>query len=176
MRRARFALAGLAALLMLLAIAESLMPDSAKRVMSGAAWRAAPASPRDAAPALRLVGRQVAAITARPLFRPDRRPAAAVQAHHNTRLPRLSGILIGAGLRLAIFTDDSGKTRMARQGDMVHAYRISRISAGHVTLTASGVRMVLTPRFAKMAGITLTPVRPPPLHPPMPQFQMPGKK
>jgi hypothetical protein len=132
-----------------------------------------------AVPGATPIAQRITAITARPLFRPDRRPVVAVQAGNNTSLPRLSGILIGAGLRLAIFADNSGKTRLTRQGDVVGGYRVSRIMPDHVTLTSVGAslgtRVVLTPRFAKTAGITSLSARPPALHPPVPQFHLPGK-
>jgi general secretion pathway protein N len=92
----------------------------------------------------------IATIAARPLFRPDRRPVAVV-AQNDAALPRLSGILIGPSLRIAIFTPGEGPTRLVRQGGSIGVYRVATISAHAVTLTAPGVRLVLTPRFAGAA-------------------------
>jgi general secretion pathway protein N len=119
----------------------------------------------------------ITTILARPLFRPDRRPVA-VAARGDRTLPRLSGILIGPSLRLAMFTPAAGPTRLVKQGDRIGAYRVSTIAATAVTLTAPGVRLVLTPHFAG------TPDAPPPSAPPdpplrphgLPQIQTPGRQ
>lgn len=120
-------------------------------------------------------------VLGRPLFRPDRRPVTApAQA---TPLPRLSGILIGAGTKLALFADDQGTTIMAAPGATVGAYRISNIETNEVTLVAPGVKLVLRPHFA--SGLAPTdntgsdptdpPDPPPPTHVASPNFANPGR-
>ncbi|MDD2876656.1 MAG: hypothetical protein PHT60_07560 [Acidiphilium sp.] len=157
MQRLRPGLAVLAAGLALVATAEVL----------------APAAPRPPIAPLTLPQEGVAArpvddtglistTTARPLFRPDRR-SVAVAVQSDAALPRLSGILIGTALRIAIFTPDSGPARLVRQGSSIGVYRVAAISANAVTLTAPGVRLVLTPRFAGSADAASTadtPLRP----------------
>lgn len=90
-------------------------------------------------------------ILARPLFRPDRRPPSAkVAATPRMPLPRLSGILVGNGFRLALFAAESGKTRIAATGDQVDGYRIVEIGPASIILNGPKGRISLTPRFAKL--------------------------
>lgn len=89
-------------------------------------------------------------ILARPLFRPDRRPPSVKTATtRSTPLPRLSGILIGNGFRLAMFAAKSGKTHIAATGTRIDGYRIVRIGPASITLDGPRGRISLTPRFTK---------------------------
>lgn len=93
------------------------------------------------------------AILARPLFRPDRRPPSVKAAPSiAATLPRLSGILIGRGFRLALFAVGSGKTRIVAQGGRIAGYRIVAIDPASVVLDGAGGRRVLTPHFEMTAG------------------------
>jgi hypothetical protein len=67
-------------------------------------------------------------------------------------MPRLSGILIGTGQRLALFAAPNGKTRIASLGERIGAYRILRISPSAVILAGNHRRLVLQPRFDKAAA------------------------
>ena len=62
-------------------------------------------------------------------------------------LPRLSGILIGADQRLALFAAAGGKTQAAGEGGQIGAYRILQIGTASVTLARGQQRLVLRPRF-----------------------------
>ncbi len=119
----------------------------------------------------------ITTILARPLFRPDRRPVA-VAARGDSTLPRLSGILIGPSLRLAILTPAAGPPRLVKQGGRIGAYRVSTIAATAVTLTAPGVRLVLTPHFAGTPDAPPPSAQPdPPLRPHgLPLIQTPGRQ
>lgn len=108
------------------------------------------AADADARPAPKQAGR---AILARPLFRPDRRPPSVETAPVATaKLPRLSGILIGRGFRLALFAGESGKTRIAAKGERIAGYRIVAINPASVVLAGADGRRTLTPRFEKSSS------------------------
>lgn len=163
----RIALASLATGLACVAIAALLAPYAAPVALK-------PATVPSAMTAIPPVDttRLIATIAARPLFRPDRRPVAAV-IKGDAGLPRLSGILFGPHVAVAIFTPGSGATRLVTKGGRIGGYRLSAITADTVTLTGPGVTLRLTPRFAH------TEAAPPPLsQPPALQAlfsQMPGR-
>lgn len=92
-----------------------------------------------------------ARILARPLFRPDRRPVAAASADA-ALMPRLSGILRGDAVRLAIFARPSGKPVLLGEGAQLGGYRIVRIGRRAVLLDGPRGRLRLVPRFAHAAG------------------------
>ena len=92
-----------------------------------------------------------AEILARPLFRPDRRPVAAASADA-TFMPRLSGILRGDAVRLAIFARPSGKPVLLGEGAPLDSYRIVRIGRRSVLLDGPRGRLRLVPSFAHEAG------------------------
>ncbi|MGC9269971.1 hypothetical protein [Acidiphilium sp.] len=163
----RIALASLATGLACLALATLLAPQTAPIVMMPAAIPPATitAPPVDTT-------RLIAIIAARPLFRPDRRPVAAV-IQGDADLPRLSGILFGPQVAVAIFTPGSGATRLVTKGERIGAYRLSAITADTVTLTGPGVTLRLTPRFAGSNAAPPPASQTPALQTPL--FQMPGR-
>lgn len=127
---------------------------------------ATPLSPRSVAPDH--VRDWVAAVLARPLFSPDRRPAAAPVSTASNRvpgLPRLAGILVGPSGRSAIFAADGSKPIVAQEGGHVGAYTIKAIETAQVQLAGPDGTRVLNPSFdsapGKTAGTTAAPVRRP---------------
>lgn len=127
-----------------------------------------PPAPAQAAPAPQAPHADRSAILARPLFRPDRRPPRVrTAAAQPMPLPRLSGILIGNGFRLAMFASGSGKTRIAAAGERIDGYRIVRIGPASIILDGPKGRISLTPRFAKLHAA------PPPAAPPASSMDRP---
>jgi len=115
------------------------------------------ATPRIAAgahPGSRMAARETeawaGAILARPLFSIGRRPpkiAAAHSASTQADIPRLSGIMIAAGFKRAIFAPDGGgKPLVLTEGEALADTSIRTIQPGQVTL-ASGE--VLRPAYDK---------------------------
>jgi hypothetical protein len=104
----------------------------------------------------------VAMILARPLFSPDRRPAAeaAGQAFGVSQgLPRLSGVLVSPSARTAIFARGDSKPIVVREGGRIDAYTVQSIEAGQVHLLGANGLLVLHPNFlsappAQPAGLT----------------------
>nr|WP_294502387.1 hypothetical protein [uncultured Rhodopila sp.] len=111
--------------------------------------RAVPAAPGgDAAAVADPPGQrdgQLAAILARPLFSPDRRPAAGA-ARSISGLPRLTGIVVTGSRKLAIFAGP-GKPMVAEQGMRLGAYEVTAISDAGVTVAGPEGTSVLRPIF-----------------------------
>ena len=81
--------------------------------------------------------RWAATSLARPLFNPDRRPVAAVEAGSNASagLPRLSGIMITEAGRRAIFAaTGAGKPQVVEEGGTVGGNLVRSISVEEVVL------------------------------------------
>ncbi len=102
----------------------------------------APADQPDPGPA------QAAALLARPPFAPDRRPEAA-QGALDPLLPHLTGIMMSAADRRAIFAGrDGGRGTVVGQGDQLAGYRVEAISATAVTLVGADGRHDVHPTFS----------------------------
>ncbi len=150
MRWPILALSALAALLAALVVrevtSEASIPDPAPQVA------AAPAASRVAGPPGPSAD-QVAALLARPLFSPGRRPAAESRppeaAARAVSLPRLAGIMVTAGTRQAIFAPDAaGKAVVVGEGDTVGGFRVQSIHEGEVTLQDGATLRSVQPRYA----------------------------
>lgn len=112
---------------------------------------AAPAGPAvlshapapDAAVQERRSAAPVAGILRRPLFRADRRPAPAVP-NAPPPLPRLSGIVVTASVRRAIFAGGKdGKSVVAAEGEGFGPVRVARIGAQEVVMVGpDGVHLL----------------------------------
>ncbi len=93
---------------------------------------------------------------ARPLMSSTRQaaPQAGSGANLNGGLPRLSGTLVAADGRIAIFArDDAGHAVIAHEGGLLGPYRVSRISPNSVTLEGPSGVQTLHPSFgAKQSG------------------------
>ena len=97
----------------------------------------------------------VNAILARPLFSPDRRPAAngaVVSATAASSLPRLSGVMVGPFGRRAIFAAEGSKPMVVGEGGHVSDWTVRVIEAGAVRLVGPGGEQVLHPSFAQSDG------------------------
>ncbi|WP_287988551.1 hypothetical protein [Acidiphilium sp.] len=141
---------GLGALVLALAATVALLalaPMPAPPLPPVAARPTPTASPQPASSAA-----ATARILARPLFRPDRRPVAAAASADAALMPRLSGILRGDAVRLAIFARPSGKPVLLGEGAQLGGYRIVRIGRRAVLLDGPRGRLRLVPRFAHAAG------------------------
>jgi hypothetical protein len=97
---------------------------------------------------------QVAKVTGRPLFEPGRRPSmdapAAVPAPVARIVPRVTGVLVSATDRSAIFDSaGTGAATVAREGGRVGEYTVQRIAAGQVTLMGPDGPLMLRPVFDK---------------------------
>jgi hypothetical protein len=118
----------------------------------------------------------VATILARPLFSPDRRPPteaapmpAAVASPEDDTPPRLTGVLVSAQGRTAIFADPAGgKPIVLEEGGRLGRFTVQTIEAGQVTLAGPAGVAVLRPAFAAggAAGETASTVPTPPASPP----------
>jgi hypothetical protein len=100
----------------------------------------------------------VATVLARPLFSPDRRPAAAETATIGGTglpgLPRLTGILVGPFGRQAIFAVNGRKPIVVEEGARIDAYTVKSIDVAQVRLVGpEGVR-VLNPSFLAASGMS----------------------
>lgn len=106
----------------------------------------------------------VNAILTRPLFSPDRKPAAAGSVSSAAAvgaLPRLSGILVGPFGRRAIFASEGSKPMVVGEGGQVSDWTVRVIDTGAVRLTGPGGEQVLHPSFARSdSGTSLAPSQP----------------
>lgn len=86
-------------------------------------------------------------ILGRPLFSPDRRPAAS-GARSVSGLPRLAGIVVTGSRRTAIFAaSPGGKPVIADEGVRIGVYDVKAISEAGVTVAGPEGTMVLRPMF-----------------------------
>jgi hypothetical protein len=86
-------------------------------------------------------------ILARPLFSPDRRPAAS-GARSVSGLPRLAGIVVTGSRKVAIFAAPSGgKPVVADEGGRLGAYDVRAINEDGVTVVGPEGALVLRPIF-----------------------------
>jgi hypothetical protein len=95
------------------------------------------------------INQLTAAILARPLFSPTRRPPeAAATGHSETPLSdmRLTGILITPDQHLAIFAPAGGKPLVRAEGDMISDWRIESIASQSVSLTGPTGATTLEPK------------------------------
>lgn len=140
-----------------LAVAGVLAVVVASEIVDMPRGRVAPAGPYDArakhtAPRAHAENVQawVGNILARPLFSPDRRPAAGMDdaaAAGVPGLPRLTGILVGPFGRSAIFAGNASKPVVLGEGGRIDAYTVRSIDATEVRLDGpSGVQR-LQPEF-----------------------------
>ena len=101
--------------------------------------------------------RLVAAILARPLFSPVRRPApSAHRANQDKTTPRLSGIIIDGANRLAMFAGPhGGKPITVTKGERVGNWVVVLVQPGWVTLAGpEGLRRI-RPMFAHAPATSL---------------------
>ncbi len=92
-----------------------------------------------------------AMLLARPAFSPDRRPPAPAlapmaAAGAETPPPRLTGILITAAGRSAIFADPVHPL-VVREGGILGHFAVQRIEPGQVTLIGPGGPQIIRPAF-----------------------------
>ena len=115
-------------------------------------------------PAARGVARDRAETAlARPLFRPDRRPAppaAGPPPRAVNDLPRLTALLAGPFGRRAIFAEADGRSTVVGEGATMGGWTVLSIGAGVVAVAGGdGERVV---RLAHGAGAAIPALSPPP--------------
>jgi hypothetical protein len=128
---------------------EVVRPQEAEtRPGSGrAAVRLAPPLVAHGAKANDFPGKWMPVVLARPLFAPDRRPAAGVAAA-DPGMPRLTGIIAAPDAAVAIFQPAGSKRSvLARFGERVGGWEVTAIAADAVNLRKQDQVVVLTPRF-----------------------------
>jgi hypothetical protein len=94
-------------------------------------------------------------ILARPIFAPSRRPipvaaAAAILAPDTADLPRLSGVIITAASRFALFAPVQGKTVAVAPGGSIENYMIRSIGLNEVILSGPAGERALRPSFGRI--------------------------
>ena len=98
----------------------------------------------------------IAAILARPVFSPDRRPPAEIASTPGVRLPeglpRLSGVLVGPFGRSAIFAADGRKPLVVDVGGRIDAWTVRTIDVDTVQVSGPGGARTLHPSFASSAA------------------------
>lgn len=104
----------------------------------------------------------IAAILARPVFSPDRRPAAMAAAagvRLPEGLPRLSGVLVGPFGRSAIFAVEGRKPLVVDEGARIDVWTVRTIDADAVEVVGPGGARTLHTSFASSpaspAGATM---------------------
>jgi hypothetical protein len=131
MARAQFGLSVLAGVLALLLLAECLLPEDAAQ-----AWqRALPsASNRTDLASDAEVADWAGSILARPLLSETRRPAPVAGVAVDDSLPRLSAIIVIAGVRRAIFVASGEKPQAVAEGGEIGVYRVKTVAPDSVGL------------------------------------------
>jgi hypothetical protein len=151
----------------LILLAEIEAPDHTAVVLR------TPLQQPDPAPALPLtiasVPPPIAAILARPLFSPSRRPPKAdtgkVADDGGLADSRLAGIVIEDGRRFAIFAPEGAKLLTVTEGETISGWRVDSISPREVALSGPDGTKTLQPKFDP----NLAPPPPEPEAPPPPQ-------
>jgi hypothetical protein len=108
-------------------------------------------------------GEWIAAVLARPVFSPDRRPAAVVASAVGVALPqglpRLSGVLVGPFGRRAIFAVEGRRPLVVDEGGRIDAWTVRTIGEDAVEVSGPGGARTLHPSFASSAaspaGVTM---------------------
>ncbi len=132
----------LAALLTAIIVAELSLVDVGGKVPALPA--ADPAAPQNAQPFSPTDAAQT--ILSRPLFLPGRRPRGGEVARpEDDHLPRLTGIVISHGRKLAVFQPDGEKARTLTEGDIIGTWTIQKIDHRQVMMQKSGGVMTIVP-------------------------------
>ena len=95
-----------------------------------------------------------AAVLARPLFNPGRRPVAPPElgAAPPAAVPRVSGVIVTGPQRYAIFARDGRKPAVLQVGGQIDGYMVQSIEAGRVIVAGPGGLMELRPSFDRKAN------------------------
>lgn len=116
----------------------------------------------------------IAAILARPLFSPTRRPpqSKAGGAADDSGLAdsRLAGIIIEPGHRFAIFAPEGAKLLTVTEGETVSGWRIESITPRDVSLSGPEGTRTLQPKFDPNLAPPPAPTPAAPTPPPGPVF------
>lgn len=116
------------------------------------AMHTGPAVPQRIVAAKPALDQWLAAILARPLFAPDRSPAAGSVAA-DVGLPRLTGVIAFDNDRIAIFQPaGNAKPILARNGDTIGGWQVVTIAGDAVGLRKANARVLINPKFDNLAG------------------------
>ena len=119
----------------------------------------------------------VAAILARPLFSPSRRPAqpsgGSTTDDGGLAQSRLAGIVIERGHRFAIFAPQGAKLLTVAEGETVSGWRVESISSREVSLSGPDGTRTLQPKFDPNLAPPAEPAAPPAPVPAAPVFGVP---
>jgi len=139
----------LAALLSVAVLAEILAPAEVSQPLPAPRENAAATAAQGEGASL--AASWAAAILARPLFRPDRRPLEAAPVAQ-AAMPRLTAIVITAAGASAIFVGDDGTAVAVKAGGQVDGQTVKSIAASGVTLGGPGGVTILRPQFGAAVG------------------------
>lgn len=88
----------------------------------------------------------VEVILSRPLFLPGRRMrGGGMFAHGDDTLPRLTGIVVAPGRKVAVFQPATEKPKALAEGDSIGGWTIQKIDHQQVVLQKSGGTMTIVP-------------------------------
>ena len=106
-------------------------------------------------------GSEVAAVLARPLFTPGRRPetpeaASPLAAPGRPELPRLTGILVTPAGRRAIFVAlEGGHATVVTEGSAVGPWRVEAIRSAEVQLAGPDGRRTVRPSYSQTPALAV---------------------
>lgn len=110
------------------------------------------------APSTTAITAHLALVLERPVFTPARRPTRP--GFIGTGVPRLSGIVRGPSLSLAIFAaqTDGGRSMLLATGDGVAGWRVARIDMDRVVLVRNRSMLQLQPSYDIARPATPAPI------------------
>lgn len=126
-------------------------------VQAGKPATLAPAQPRPIRE--NHVEQSVSTLLARPLFSPTRRPdpvaetAGGALTAGGDELPRLAGIILSSGMKLAIFQrGDNSKPIVGSEGKVISGWTVKSISGDKVTMSGPHGTRTLEPQLDRSAA------------------------
>lgn len=171
-RPALLALGGLAGVLLLIILAELIISPVEIAVPEAEPAKATEVAAAAPAPLAESRPDPTPALLARPLFNPTRRPESAPTAptpvgETSSDLPRLAGILVSGGTRIAIFQPGGDeKPIWVGEGEEVKGWTVQQIAANAVTVDGPGGTQTIEPKFDPNAPTETAAAEP--TQPPMP--------
>lgn len=121
----------------------------------------APSSPPSVPPQARAkaLADDTETILARPLFAVSRRPFPTAPPPSAVAPPRLTGVIIAPGARLALFASGEGKVTAVANGHSIGGYMVRAISLNEVIVSGPGGRHALHVSFVHVTPHVIQPVQ-----------------